>query len=284
MIKILIFLVVIASLSMGGFMEFRLSSEEVTERFEKVNLEIKEGRKIYKGRKIRFFQTGELKDSDQVILFIHGAPGSSQDYLQFLEDKQLRKEFCLMAVDRPGYGYSGFGHSMSSIEEQARSIFTLIEGIPREKKIILVGHSFGGPIVAKMASLFPNEIDVIIMLAPALDPREERFIPLAKFSKIPPIRWLTPYPFRVAADEKTAHVAELKKMDPDWASIKCQVIHVHGTKDSLVPYENILITREKMTSARVQAITLEGADHFLPWSHTELVKDLLLNLEDRAIN
>lgn len=274
-------LMLVAMAFISSFMQFRISEEEVNKRFETKGVAVEMNEYHLGPRKIRYYQTGfEQGEKKPLILFVHGAPGSSQDNLGFLENEELLKVFSMISVDRPGYGYSNFGHSMKSIEEQCRIIGKLLEDIDQERSVTLVGHSFGGPVVAGMASMFPEKVDNILMLAPALDPREEKFIGLARFSKIPPIRWLTPIAWKVAADEKTSHVDELWKMEPNWPDVRCKVVHMHGTKDSLVPYSNINITREKMTNARVEIISLEGADHFLPWSHAEQIREVLLSLID----
>ena len=264
-----------------GFMQFRISEVEVKKRFAEKNLSIEMHEYRSGQRKIRYYRNGlEKCEKKGLILFIHGAPGSSQDFLGFLEDSALLRQFSMISVDRPGYGYSNFGHSMKSIPEQCRILGMLLDSIPEGRNVTLVGHSFGGPVVAGMASLFPEKIDQILLLAPALDPREEKFIALAKFCKVRPVWWLTPLAWQVAADEKTSHVKELKKMDPNWKAIHCKVVHMHGTRDSLVPYKNIRITKEKMVNADVEIISLEGADHFLPWSHKKEVIEVILGFSE----
>ncbi len=272
-------ILILALAIITSFMQFRISEEEVYERFEKSGIPIEMSEYRVEGRKIRYYQTGkEIQGENPIIVFVHGAPGSSQDYLGFLEDEELRKDFCLISVDRPGYGYSNFGHSMNSIEGQGMILGKLLEKIDPNRKMVLVGHSFGGPVVAAMAAQLPEKVDQIVLLAPALDPKHEKYIGLARFCKIPPIWWLTPIAWKVAADEKTSHVKELEKMDPNWEGIKCQVIHMHGTEDSLVPYQNVGISKERMINAQVEVVSLEGADHFLPWSHFQEIKNVLISL------
>jgi pimeloyl-ACP methyl ester carboxylesterase len=266
-------------LAVSGFMQFRTPAPEVFERFEKQGISIEMHEYRVGKRTQRYYRTGlENVGGKPLIIFVHGAPGSSHDFISYLEDEELLKKFSMISIDRPGYGYSNFGWSIKSMESQAKLLGMLLDSIPEERNVILVGHSFGGPIIAKMGSLFPDKIDAMLLLAPALDPMEEKFLFLAKVCKTPPFWWLAPWAWKVASDEKSSHVEELKKMDADWGEITCRVIHMHGTEDSLVPYKNIMISKEKMINADVSIISLKGADHFLPWSHKDEIKEVLNSL------
>jgi pimeloyl-ACP methyl ester carboxylesterase len=53
-------------------------------------------------------------------------------------------------------------------------------------------------------------------------------------------------------------------------------VHIHGTKDGLVPYENIEFSKEVIDEKFLQVVAIEKGDHILPWSETELVKAELL--------
>jgi len=212
------------------------------------------------------------------IVFIHGAPGSLADYLKYFKDDELLKKVNLFSVDRIGYGHSGFGKSETSIKVQGEAINSIIENECKNKNIILVGHSYGGPIAIQMAMEFAAKYKGIILLAPALDPDNEKEIKLAQLPMYQPIRWLTPPALRVAADEKNSHVEELRKMLDNYNSIQIPVWHIHGTSDSLVPHENLEFSKRKISSHLLNAISLKKVDHFLPWSHYNLVVEKILKM------
>ena len=87
-----------------------------------------------------------------VIVFVHGSPGSSDAYTSYLADTALHKVADLLAIDRPGFGYtSGFGRAEGSLERQAAAIEAIVQRLGSGKKIVLVGHSLGGPVIARYA-------------------------------------------------------------------------------------------------------------------------------------
>ncbi len=99
------------------------------------------------------------------IVFIHGASGNLRDQeAAFLGPLRSRAE--LLFVDRPGHGYSERGGPENAYPDgQARAIAKLLEayGI---KKAIIVGHSFGGAIVASFALNHPDKVIGSVFLAP----------------------------------------------------------------------------------------------------------------------
>ena len=52
------------------------------------------------------------------LLMLHGSPGAWEAYANYMIDPQLLQDFRLIAVDRPGFGYTNFGDSMN-LDQQA---------------------------------------------------------------------------------------------------------------------------------------------------------------------
>ena len=197
------------------------------------------------------------------------------DFSAFFNDEELYRKTNIISVDRLGYGNSEFGASETSLKVQGEAIQSIIEKACKSRPV-LVGHSYGGPIAIKMAMDNPVGYKSIILLAPALDPANEKEIILAKLPLIQPIRWLTPPALRVASDEKMTHVNELKKMLGKYHKIEVPVLHIHGTDDSLVPYENLSFSTKNMSPSILETISLDNVDHFLPWSHHDFVRNQIL--------
>ena len=59
-------------------------------------------------------------DTLPMILLLHGSPGSSMDWKELMSDSLILDKAYLVAVDRPGYGYSSFGEVESSVITQAK--------------------------------------------------------------------------------------------------------------------------------------------------------------------
>lgn len=277
--KYLIYLLAIA-LSLPGCMQFRTSPKGVMEEFEESSLKpviknIKEGES-----NLRYIEVADGLFKKPTILFIHGAPGSSDNYFQFMKDEELISKFDMVSVDRPGYGYSDFGKSKTSIQEQAEALEPILKEFSNTPTLV-IGHSYGGPVAAKAAVLYPGMVQGIMLLAPAIDPEHEKKFAIAWFGKAKPFRWLTPKSWKVATDEKYSHVEELKKMLPDWEKIKVPVTYIQGDEDSLVPYENLAFAEKMIDSSCLKVIGIPGEDHFLLWSQEELVTSEIFSLDTR---
>ena len=247
--------------------------EETSE--QPVIKDIKEG-----DRNLRYIEVQDGKHQKPTILFIHGAPGSSDNFFQFMKNESLLARFDMVSVDRPGYGYSDFGKTETSIQKQAEALKPILQEFSKTPTL-LVGHSYGGPVAAKAAVLFPDMVQGLLLLAPAIDPDHEKKFAIAWFGKTRPFRWLTSRSWKVATDEKYSHVEELKKMLPDWAKIRIPVTYIQGDKDRLVPYANLAFAEKMINKSCLKVIGIQGEDHFLPWSQEQLVTDELFNLDSR---
>ena len=64
-----------------------------------------------------FAESGD--SSKQMVLFVHGTPGSWQGYEYYLQASELTSRAHLVAVDRPGFGQSVDGKWLPSFSEQA---------------------------------------------------------------------------------------------------------------------------------------------------------------------
>src|SRR3546814_1056461 len=105
------------------------------------------------------------------ILFIHGSPGEWQAFDSYLNRPELQVYGPLLAPDRPGYGGSEPHVVVASLEEQARRLAPLLLG--NGAPAIVVGHSLGGPIAAKLAMDYPDRVRGLLLLAPSVAPALE---------------------------------------------------------------------------------------------------------------
>ena len=219
----------------------------------------------------------EIGDSKlPVVIFIHGAPGSWYDYVKFFGDSSLLSKVRLISFDRPGYGKSGAGLPMISIDEQAAVVRRFIDSIPDSIPVILSGHSFGGPIAARVAMDIPDRIKGMILLAPAIDPDNEKMFWVNKPAGWPVIKSMLPKPFRVAQAEKMSHANELRKMTDDWNRITSPTAYMYGEEDNLVPPANVEFAKRKLVNAPLEIISIPKEGHLLPWSQRDSISRLIL--------
>ena len=258
-------------------MSFRYSDKKILEEFASSHHMPDIKRLHVDSRTIRYLSYTKDRNLPMVV-FIHGAPGSGMDYKAYFKEKSLTDRFNIIAIDRPGYGYSGYGNSETSLDKQCKAIMEIIDHEVDHDKVIIVGHSYGGPIAVKLSMQYPERFSSVLLLAPAIDPEHEKTFAVARLGISPLTRWIAPPAWQVAADEKHTHVEELQMMLPDYNKVKIPVCHIHGNRDSLVPFENLDFATKQLDSLIFEAVLLENTDHFLPWSHQKLIVNKLLKM------
>ena len=230
------------------------------------------------GREMRYVQVGDAHKP--LILFIHGAPSSSSFWMDMLSDSSLLSQAKLLAVDRPGYGYSGYGDPETSVKRQA----ALIAGILQEKRaihrqIIVHGSSYGGTVAARLAMDYPELVDGLLLQSASLKPGAETTYWISYPTHHWSMRNFIPGSIRTANAEKLSHKAELEKMVPLWPRIRSKVILLQGIDDTLIFPENAPFAAKNLVNAASVSLTLvPGSKHDLLWTQTDLLKRSLLKL------
>jgi hypothetical protein len=205
-------------------------------------------------------------DTLPTLVFIHGSPGSWMNYMKFLWDSTMRKKYRIVAIDRPGFGYSDFGKAMH-LQEQCKLIMPVLEKLKTNKPMYLVGHSMGGPVVVKLAADNPALFKTIVIVAGALDVSQEKKETWRKIMNVRPFYWALPGAFGPSNTE----LLYLKK--------DLLALQIDFDKDTWVPIENIGYGTKMMINAvSIKADTIKGADHQIPWKNKEAFRDILLGL------
>lgn len=238
--------------------------------------------RTYTAMNHEMFYASAGSDTNQLVLFVHGAPGSWDNYLKYFGDTALLQRAQLASVDRPGYGKSGYGMSVTSIEEQAAMIRPILDANKSNKPAILVGHSFGGPVIARLAIDYPDKIGALIFLAPAIDPEHEKIFSISYPADWKLFRWMVPTVWKVANDEKLSHVEELNKLAPLWSQIKIPCTYMYGLKDGLVPTINVEFAKRMLVNAPLEITAFPNENHFIPWTQQDSITKVILHyLKDR---
>lgn len=103
--------------------------------------------------------------SGPAILMIHGLGGNLGNFDCGLID-ELAKDFRVVAVDRPGSGYSERPTSASAtVRAQARQMAEVIQKLEIDNPLV-VGHSLGGAIALALALEKPDLVRGLALLAP----------------------------------------------------------------------------------------------------------------------
>ena len=213
-----------------------------------------------------------------MILFIHGAPGTWDAYKNYLADYELQQQARLISMDRLGYGSSNLGIPELDIKNHAAAAKTILDRYT-PSKIIVVGHSYGGPIAAMLAANYNNIIDGVLMVAPLNDPENEPVKWYAKLCNSPLLNWALPYFITISTAEKMGHSQSLKNIKPQWQNIKTPIIHYHGKKDALAPFEaNINFSKTNIPQQWLTIKTDKEDGHLVIFDEGAKMTRLILSL------
>jgi pimeloyl-ACP methyl ester carboxylesterase len=273
---------IVLMMSMQSCMTFRMNKKEIDNYFSHQNIDGTQHHYKVGYRNINYIEAGD--DSKPIVLFVHGSPGSLSAFIHFFADTSLTNKAQLLSTDRPGFGYSNFGNGVYSLTKQSDMLKPIIQKHKGSRKVILVGHSLGGPLIARMCMDYPELIDGLVIVAgsidPALEPEDTWFrAPLAS----PFLSWILPPTFRSSNEELYHLKPELEMMLPLWQTIKCPVSIVHGKKDSLVPFENVEFARRMLINTSVDYYFDDEMDHFVPWSNPELIHAAILKMISKPV-
>lgn len=265
---------IVLSIAALHVIDFSASQETIREAFVQTPYTpVYKNINIY-SRNIHYVSIGDT--SNPAILFVHGSPGSWDNFLAIMANAELLNHFYLLALDRPGYGQSGEGVPERSLKAQANIAVGVLQH--EKKSAILVGHSYGAPVVVQMAVDFPESTNGLFLLAGSVHPTLEK----TKWFQIPVhypvLSWILPPPIYSSNEEILALKQELEKLTPYWKTISVPVTIIHGSSDRLVPKENALYAAQMLDSSLVDLVMLANANHFIPWKNADVVVDNLLEV------
>ncbi|MFM7851158.1 MAG: alpha/beta fold hydrolase [Flammeovirgaceae bacterium] len=156
---------------MDSCLQFRMSKREVNKFFANKSQKGRLHHYVTQQQKINYLQVGD--NQLPLVIFFHGSPGSLSAFIDFMADTLLLKNAQLISVDRPGFGDSNFGHAQKSVKQQAAVLAPILERHKQNRPIILVGHSLGGPVIARIAMDFPELVDGLVIVAGSIAPNFE---------------------------------------------------------------------------------------------------------------
>jgi len=210
------------------------------------------------------------------VLFVHGSPGTWEAYRGFLDDARLRAAARLVALDRPGFGDSGRGRPEPSLARQAAAAALVLEAEPGPPAVV-VGHSLGGPIAARLAVDRPDLVGALVLVAPSIDPALERH------------RW-----YNVAGSWRLVQLflsvdmitsnrelwplrGELEALAARLRAVSCPTIVIQGDDDELVPPANADFAARALAPGSVEVRRVAGEGHFVLWRRPELTAAAVLD-------
>ncbi|MGB3801417.1 MAG: alpha/beta hydrolase [Lewinella sp.] len=266
------------------YVRIQMDDETLSAVMMRANLDIAEiGYQEGTTRRLRYLQIGQ-DSTKPLLVFIHGAPSSSAWWLSILRDSSLRADANLLAIDRPGYGGSGLGDPMTSVEEQAENVASVIRlrKYP-DQKVIIHGSSYGGTVSARIAMDFPELVDGLLLQSASMAPSQEYTYWVTNPNSLWALSWLLPSGLNSANHEKLVHESELEDMADEWSHINAVTVILHGTDDWLIYPRNAYYACDKLVNAPTLVHHMvANKQHDLLYTAPKLLKNYLHFLIERV--
>ncbi len=117
-------------------------------------------RVVVDGHDVHYVESGE----GPAILMLHGLGGHLHHMRRPLME-QFGDDYRLIAIDRPGSGYSRRAKGDGRLSQQADFVARLIDAMQLDRPLI-VGHSLGGAIALATALRHPGKVSGLALISP----------------------------------------------------------------------------------------------------------------------
>lgn len=225
---------------------------------------------IYKNKYVYFEKTG----SGNPIILLHGW-GVDISIFDSITN-MLKTKYTVYAIDLPGFGKSDEPDIPYNLDDYVELLYQFIVDLDIHNPILL-GHSFGGRIAIKFASLY--KVNKLILVDSA-GLKQKNFIKTKskiilyklkkKYYKITKnvIKYNDLLINSGSQDYKDASTIMKKilvKVTNEYLErylkdITCDTLIIWGKKDDVTPYYNAIKLKKKIKNAGL--VTLEGVGHF----------------------
>lgn len=211
-------------------------------------------------------------ENRQLLVFVHGTPGSLRAFRSYLTDPVLRERFHMISVTRVGWT-AGAENKEPSLEAQARALRPILEMDRSGRGAILMGHSYGGPVIARAAMDYTELVGGLVFVATTADPEMSgpRWYNYISF-------WWPEFVLgdrlMGANDEIMAVQSQLEEMLPHWENLAMPALIVQGDEDTLVHPENADFLHERLANSR--SLSRPGGGHFILWEEMPVIRDAIV--------
>ena len=221
------------------------------------------------------------------ILMIHGAGGSSRQFVPVLNQLPARRA---IAIDLPGHGESD-GHVPSSLNAVSGLLVGLMDKLGLGQAAVVVAHSMGGLAALRLALAYPDRVDSLVLIGTAPRLRvHPRFIDQAH-SGAWDVAWLRGafaddvsaatmemiYDdlLRMRVGDATRTFRELSAVDlgPELQNITCPALILTGGDDVVVSPRHSDRLARALPCARL--IVIPRAGHYLHLEQAALIAQYL---------
>ena len=217
------------------------------------------------------FEDGKAK---QLIVFVHGTPGSFTTFMHYMNDSLMQEHFHMISVTRPGWVERN-AEKVPSLDEQAAALEPLLRMDRSGKGTILMGHSYGGPVIAKTAMEYSELVSGLVFVATTGDPELSGPRWYNRLAVVIP-RFILGDGLKGANAEIMPLRPQLESILSGWEELEMPVLIVQGDRDRLVNPRNAEFMQRMLVNAEVTYMWREGQGHFVLWEEAELIVDALI--------
>jgi pimeloyl-ACP methyl ester carboxylesterase len=229
------------------------------------------------------------------FLILHGWGGSSDSWIE-VQKILSAKDYKVINIDLPGFGKTPSPIIPWEIKDYNDFLLKFIDNLGL-KQIILLGHSFGGRISIRFASLYPGRLKYLILCASAGVKLPYTFFQLiiynfAKFGNflLSPrfLRrfkdWIRNNFYMIIRQRDYRKVSRSMKetfkkivaddLTADLSKIKTKTLILWGEKDKSVPIKAAYIIKEKVSDSTLEIIPM--ASHTPHLEFPEKLSEIIL--------
>jgi pimeloyl-ACP methyl ester carboxylesterase len=96
---------------------------------------------------------------DPTLVFVHGWSCDARYWKEQIPF--FAKKYRVVTVDLAGHGHSGFGRNRYTVAAFGQDVKAAVDAVQADR-VILIGHSMGGAVVAEAAKLMPKRVIGIV--------------------------------------------------------------------------------------------------------------------------
>lgn len=229
-------------------------------------------------------------NTEETLIFLHGWRSESSVWFKLLENDKF-KDFRIYLIDLPGYGKSQTPKTNFNLENYAETVIKFIEKLNLNKPSI-VGHSFGGAVSIKLASLSGNSIDKLILIgASGIRNKKLKKTVLKSIAKtVSPLfkpkfmQGLRINLYRMIGSDDYVATPHLKEtylniikedLTEDLEKIENKTLLIWGDGDRDTPKEDAFVMNSKIKKSTLKII--RDAGHFIIVTDPQIVSEYIIN-------
>lgn len=217
----------------------------------------------------------DIVGSGDPIILLHGW-GTNYHTFKYLSNF-LKKHFTVFLIDLPGFGKSNEPPHIYSLDNYLHFLTTFIEELQIENPVVL-GHSFGGRIAIKYATISNNIQKLILVDSAGIKHHKKLSTRLSiikykwlkfyyrktknitKFNQLIKVSGSSDYISSSNIMKGTMTKVLKENLKQNLKKIKVETLLIWGKDDQATPYSDALLMRRKIKNSGL--VTFDNVGHF----------------------